>query len=668
MTSKPGVSNIRPGVVIGTRLPGQVVEVRLEGDGEVVRCVWAAGIMCGLLGFRLSHVPTINTRVLVLHSGMEHDFIVGTLPALIVDGVQPDRKLTGEGAADYTTTAPFTSRQDPNETGYTDHRPPVDLVEGEIDLSNLQGVGLSLLRHMASLQAGDLARVECHLHDDLVRIISDAFKHYTAFGEHSITNDGGRLNVVWHGTSREHEAMGRMRETDPLVKLKDGDTVDQTDVDPEKDDGRWRFSQYVGWLGNFVNMFVTDPVNQIGKLAEDAFRSGKARVHVGNDGAILLQSVSDIVLEKVVRIPVPVPLRREDSADGNRTDDPAANYDFLKAWQPSDQGNVFEMAFQLREYARWLSATHSLARFRQLNREWRVPTELQTPAPSLSADETDRRQANLPTASASVAAWRLAYSAIRIFRDGSIQTVDAYGNSITSTKTGVLFDTPRDFTFVAGGSFNVLAARDINLVAQKDVGITAAKGAIRVKAETALQMFVKAGHAVIETTGTYLLKLIGAFKIGTRMDVSKEGDMILRGTLHAATAYVQGDVIARYMAHATPMAGPYNHYNHVGIAGPPPMPVGQVVQDEFKFPTSHPGESLYEPYGQQMLRRGELGGTTAWNLLDNAVEGKGAPWPGSRLWKQADGGTSLNTPSTDPAPAAKPQPLTSVPVVVRSPT
>ena len=77
------------------------------------------------------------------------------------------------------------------------------------------------------------------------------------------------------------------RPGDPRADIKPG-TADALDtkgaVDGYTDDGRWRFSQYVGWVGNFIHLFVTDPVEHVGHLASERFRAGRSKIHAHIDG------------------------------------------------------------------------------------------------------------------------------------------------------------------------------------------------------------------------------------------------------------------------------------------------------------------------------------------------------------------------------------------------
>jgi len=144
---------------------------------------------------------------------------------------------------------------------------------------------------------------------------------------------------------------------------------------------------------------------------------------------VLIQSVSEIALEKVVRIPVPIQTTLPEIPKGLPGLQAASSA--LKDWVPSDAANIFEVVFQLREYARWLANQYSLARFHQLPARYQVPSEAQLPVPDHYSAELDRQAANEDTP----INYRSAYASMRIFRDGSIQHIDAYGNAYTSTAT-----------------------------------------------------------------------------------------------------------------------------------------------------------------------------------------------------------------------------------------
>ena len=169
-------NTIYRGVVVGTVTANQTFSVRLERSDRTVSCCWAAGIVSSLIGIRTHYIPPPDTRVLVLY-GTDISLIVGSFPDYQTDRNRPDAHAVDPDSK-WTDTRAIGQTSDPSRPIYGSHDPPVDLVEGELDLTNSLGVGLSLLRRMASLRAGDRASIECWTLDDMVRVISGRYRHH----------------------------------------------------------------------------------------------------------------------------------------------------------------------------------------------------------------------------------------------------------------------------------------------------------------------------------------------------------------------------------------------------------------------------------------------------------------------------------------------------------
>lgn len=613
-----------------------LVEVRLRGFDRVEPCIWIAGFFSGLMGLNSTFTPLEGTRVLVFYTGRDFSYIVGAWPDTRT--VTEKRSTVGGDSVANLPLFQATQSRTSELSALTEHQPPVDLLPGELDLTNLHGVGLTLLRHMASLQAGDLARIECHLLDDMVRIISQNFRHHTALGDHSITNDHGRLNAVWHATSREHETWGKLRPSDKKMEV-EGETGVAEPTAGTTDEGRWRFSQFVGWLGDFVHIFVTDPVNQLGKLAESAVRAGRFRCHVNSDGSLLVQSVADIVFEKVVAIPVPIQLRREDDPSGDQVPDedklipsPVDN-----DWKPSSAQAPFEMAFQLREYARWLNNQLSFARFRQMPKDWKVPTERAT---------VDA----VPSDPAQHVRWIQSYACIRIYRDGSIQNLDAYGNAITLSANGVQVSSTRDLLLQAAGSVNIIAGRDVNIRGRRHVNASADTGSFRIKGSEAIKLMSSVGPIVLETSEAASIYLLSNLRVGTGFELTRAGNLKCAGEVNVIDLMASGDVSAKYLTHGTLMlAGEGPHSNHVGFGGGGVAPEIAAIPNgtafAFQANDTYGPTVQYETISQSMLASGDVESNGVWDLrADDADRGK--PWPGATMtYKFTPAGVSLSDPS-----------------------
>lgn len=624
-------NSIIPCVLTDTVAPAGYYVVKPVGyEDQPITCLYLTPFLFSLLGLRCSGGPPPKTELVVFYTGKAESYILGCRPHSAADPLAPPASVTDPNIEGYGALKSFQARLSKKLPYWTGHQPPIDLVEGEIDLSNLMNVGITFLRHLASLHAGDLAKVECFLLDDLVRVTSGTWRHHSAFGDERIYADGGRLNVEQHGAAYEHEAYGTLRPED--AKLPEDaqgrpDLTQAQQVEGFDDEGRWRYSQYIGWLGDFINLWVTDPPNVLGQLASDQLRSGKFRCHVSTDGGILVQSVAEVAIEKVVRIPVPMRLRREDDPAGNQSTGNAGADTFNKDWKP--QGNIFEVAFQLREYGRWLSNNWSLLRFRQMARDFKVPDEYEVPAPRQDMD--DGRDLQAPNTV-------LAYACIRILRDGAIVWVDAYGNSMHSTANGITLSSARDLTFEAAGSINMMAGRDVNIVAQKNVGISAIQEALRLRAKTGMQFLVEAGNFVMECLqmGWLHLRFCGLNVNGQASIRPVTGNLDANGSITGL----------RVAAAITNGAFGYNpHMFHIFAGSPAPQELTET--DKFKHQAQYDANH-YQSMSQSMLARGE-GATQAhgdWKLKDNALAGRGAPWPGEEPQQQvAPGGLDLNAPA-----------------------
>jgi hypothetical protein len=463
----------------------QTYDVTLEGRDTVMpSCLWGSGIFLSLLGIKTAMLPTVGTRVYVLAGSPS--IILGTLPS------SPRDTKGGKSRTMTSCDAGASKMRTGNSEDGVFHSIPADMLEGEFAIENGLGVALQFLTNLIALKGSDRAKVETHLLNDMVRIFSGTFKHFSALGDYEIYNDGG-LNLKFEGTSREHEAMGATAE--------DGKRVDVGKNRVEFTDdliasARWRFSQYIGFLGDFVHVFVTDPSTLASNIGA-SMRAGKSRFWQGMDGTCLLQSVAEISLERVVRIPVPQELKRWDDPEGvlKTTWQNLVNSEkgFTEVWNYGGAyKDIHKAAYQLREYARWLSCFHSYARFHQYDREedpeWHVPNE-ESITHEWTNKETDVESANPHLKPGHFDT----YACIRIMRDGAIVLWDGYGSSVSMSRRLIQISATRHVEIEAGGDIRMIAGNDILMRARRHVEIVATKGSFVTKARTAWKALVEWG-------------------------------------------------------------------------------------------------------------------------------------------------------------------------------
>lgn len=467
-------NKVAEGIVVAADNGANTVTVDVGGR-TVTDVVWTTAVVARFLGFKMHTPPTRGTKVLIAFSSPP--FVLRTLPS-----DRPDRR-SGKSRDMLYSDKVGRGPLDPTPS-YGPHGAasvPRDLLEGEIDLENHLGVGLRLLHLLCSLNGGERAKVEACVLNDMVRIVSDTFKHFSAFGDMQIYNDG-RLNVRFDGTSYQHEAWGLASPADLKATEKGGTVESEEDV---VRNGRNRFSQFVGFLGDFVHQFVTEPASALTSIAEDAFRPGKSRLQCMSDGTILLQSITEIALERVVRVQVPVEKKRWDDPSGNVIADfKSLEQSYLKIWDFGGQEarTIHHTAYQLREYARWLSCYHGYARFHQLSADWAVPDEEEDGEGAKTVPSWKNQEADVAAANTGSSDTVDTYATIRIMRDGSTLTYDGYGNAIVTGKSGVQISSTERIQISSAGDLELEAGGDILLKARRNVEITAVNGGLILKA------------------------------------------------------------------------------------------------------------------------------------------------------------------------------------------
>lgn len=481
----PPVSQLKTGFVYeghveALNLQDQTYTVNVEGD-PISQCQSAIGMFSALLGIKSTYRIPQGTRVLLCYG--KRPYIVGCIPNDPPD--EPShlgRSATGSGIRN------LMQQLDPSRYNeLPPHDASQDLFDGEYEMGMNQAGFIRFMTFMASIGVEGRSQIQFHLLRDLVRLVSGYFEHFSAFGDEVIMDDG-RVSIEINGTPYHHERMGLLSEGQPLACP--ADDFDGEAFDP-KITGRWRYTRYLGFLGDLLNEWFTDPPAVAGSMAEEALRSGKARFHVGGQGEVLLQSVTEVAIERVVRIPVPIRMKHPDDPEGVLREE-FANLDkqYLKNWPKDGPQNAHHTVFFLRDYARWLAQYHSLARIHQLaakGEEFSVPSEEETPEPATNCAEPDRP----------VGAWREAYATIRILRDGSIVNLDGYHNCWSSGPQGICVDTPSHYRAWVGGDMSLVVGGSFFLRARRHIEMVADFGGLLMKARTALKALVERGAMLL---------------------------------------------------------------------------------------------------------------------------------------------------------------------------
>jgi hypothetical protein len=383
-----------------------------------------------------------------------------------------------------------------------------DMIEGEVEISNMFGIALEFLTTLIRMKASDRAVVECHLINDMVRVISAQYRHISGLGE-DLIYDHGRPTMERSWSSYRHEVLGIEKEKEPFAEM-NGDEVDRTKLEERRVTGlgRMRFKEFLGFAGDFIHSFVSDPPRAIVSLGASTAKSGAGKnwIHRNSDGSLIIQSVADIRIERTTRIPVPVRIaHHEDPAITKAREYDKLTAAFLKlpsAIQPVDEKDMYQAAYHIRSYSRWLSRYHAFARMLQQDTEYAIPSEAASPTPDWRNLESDRDEANgranyTPGGTGEDPEQKVlyydAYACFTIMRDGSIVTHDGYGSSVVMSNGNVQISAAKHIDIEAAGDIRMVAGGSIYMKARRCIEISATFGGLILHSYAWLKMLCEKG-------------------------------------------------------------------------------------------------------------------------------------------------------------------------------
>lgn len=476
-------------------------------------CIYIPNIFTKFIGISLNYLPPIGETVLCLKDPKNEGFCyaLGVVPSNInvkfatdTNFIDPILKETYSGVSgEYKDQA--------NENGISRNSgaKPADLVDGEVSLTSPSGAGISILSNLARLKASELAFVETFIQDDMVRIMSMNYEHLHAAGEQRVVINQGLVDQVTNITDTEQHSINS-----PENNLKfraDGKYDLETNKKDNPDanyylDGKWLLTDFKGKLGNVISGWIKCPEVLLSLDPEkDSHQSARARYHFNQDGTFVLQSLGDIIIEKVSCIPVP-------QLNKKRLDE---IYDISKRelkyyaeWVPTANPSVDEYGntlYKIRDYARYLTNYLTLAEFRAQSEgkdsRFYIPkdTDIMKPLPSTGAS-SDAVSLN---EGAYQKIWDnyLVYSTARfmILRNGDVAITDNSGNSLSMNIHGITLSSSTNMNINVAGSLNVMAGQDINILARENIDISAVLRGVIIKANRWLEAFCWKGPALLQS-------------------------------------------------------------------------------------------------------------------------------------------------------------------------
>lgn len=397
------VGGLYPGVVATVDLASGTLSVKVQGI-LITDCYFMATVGASYLGVSVVNLPPVGSNVLVWY-WPQHTYVMGMGSKLMEDGEEAcwNPPVTGDKDFDILQKGPSLAVRRGKERRAVSPgiQPPIDMVPGEWAMDTGIGPVIRLLYNFAQMSAGDLAKIETHLLNDMVRIVDNEFRHHHVGGDDLIWSDGWHNTKEMHFTSYSYEAEGKQEENSTYAEGEEGQYEGpKEDEDPNKygATGRWRLSTYIGFLGDMIHTWVTCPTEVISNTMEEAFRVCNFRQWVGADGTYFIQAGKAVQIEVNPFQVVPAIIKAYHDPNFNPEDQKLKlEQSFLKLWGQGPRWEDLQVScWQMRAYLRYIPLWQSLARFRQMeaNGYCKFQDMADVKGVNPTAKEQDKEQAN----------------------------------------------------------------------------------------------------------------------------------------------------------------------------------------------------------------------------------------------------------------------------------
>ena len=485
------------------------LNVRVSPDGEnglnVIQAVPVISTFSAAIGFGETMLPSVGTKVLC-HSRGDATFIIGCTPYTEFHGdpktaVLPNKAILGAGEPVFQSVHKNGYMSDTNKTSVINNGMPTDVVAGEKVFANEFGVTLGLFKLMATLKGSELAQIQCYFLDDLVRVISHNFQHYTALGETRIFHDGKGIHMEVGATHRPTESMG----------TNDSATTNIATLDPTKNETYNQFYKlnddqlvmlermklFVGKLGDFINLMVIQPSDEIHALNGKALNTpdtGLLQIRAGTDGSLVVRSVNGIYLEKTNWIRVPQRIRTPEDPAGD--DGVSITYPDKEAYDYDETYTYRDTAFlyylQLRDYLAYINEEVGYANFNAHKGDFNV-----------NSDNSKEQKINTITYvdPDTGASFKRTKSFIALMNNGGVSMGDAWGSGITMEGGNIYIQPAKDLVMQPNRNLVAKVGGNIAIAAKNEIDLSSTEGGMRIKTHEAQYLYSSNNGIILHADG-----------------------------------------------------------------------------------------------------------------------------------------------------------------------
>ena len=487
-------------------------------------CVVASDIHGRIFGAKSNSIPPVGTEVVVyLVNGSTYGIILGVIPSVEDSKCDLHRPMVcHEGGVNHISKDDAFNAEEFNITPQylpdAGASSAVDVIPGDQGWSNDLNMFMGLLRSIAVLKGGEYSKVEAFAIDDLLRLTGYNLEELTSGSERRHINDNGAVTKEETIAFNQNESLGVDQSiaiaTDNEVTLRDN--PEEIGLKPleERMIGKWRYKEYLGYLGDICHRLVTRPTDGVETLGKsDTPDGGVFSEHVSRSGKVSSRSLGGIGMHKVDRIPTP----KRKWFFGEIHDKQYPEPKFKEDFQLYDQEIGSAAAFlKLRDYFAYVFSCVVPARMYESVdvKELSMPENSDCPdlaqiksVPELGGFFREFPQDKDLTASvdkladepiASSTMVKPGHSWVDVLPDGSISLRDIWGSSIEMRGGHIYLSASKGIQMLAGDSVVTLAGHDIIGKADKSIDFTGTKGQMRLKADRSV--FIHSQSAGVQVT------------------------------------------------------------------------------------------------------------------------------------------------------------------------
>jgi hypothetical protein len=484
--------------VITRTLPGQYSYSVETDKGETITCKSAASMVSNIVGVKDLSTLSSGTPVILWTDtpGANHGVILCALPthAKNKQELRPRQfSADPESGVAMWSSQYFTKMlqsEDFKQKLFANNGRPFDINPGDWGMMNEHGVFLGILGLTAVMRGSQQAAIEVHTLDDLVRLRSGQYQHFSSFGEQHIYNDGGDITIEICGSSRQHEVSGKDEIGEELFEETEDINNDYKDLAIKPKDVeatlKRRFQMFFGHLG-LMQMFVCKPENGDETYSRKAEHQGLLHVNVAESGYFGVTTAAGMALTRDDIIPIPKKLKEPWDPEGDKAEDSGLN----EAKEPYMIPPAFQGGTHLvvRDMTAW-ARRNSYQRFDEREKDWHTPEADDLFTPDNNYDKTsDGVESNEEFQNHSDRR-----AGVYVNPDGSVTIMDAAGSQIVlDGKGGIPLGGAGNLTIMPGANVNIFGGDDVVIRGKNSIDITATDKDVRLKAEKNLHAYSNGG-------------------------------------------------------------------------------------------------------------------------------------------------------------------------------